>query len=183
MKAVVQRVRWAEVEVDGRVVGRIEIGLLIYAGVAVGDTAREAWKLGDKVASLRIFEDEAGKLSRSVQEIGGGVLAISNFTLLADARHGRRPAFLAVAPQEKAAPIFDGFVSALRAAGITVAQGVFGATMHVRSEAAGPVNILLEVGPPSAGAESAAGFGNPVPDAKAPSDGETTRSDPQQPCA
>jgi D-aminoacyl-tRNA deacylase len=90
MKAVIQRVRWAEVYVDGRIIGRVERGLLVYVGVAAGDTAKEAAKLADKVAHLRIFEDEAGKLNRSVQDARGGVLAISNFTLLADARKARR---------------------------------------------------------------------------------------------
>jgi D-tyrosyl-tRNA(Tyr) deacylase len=157
MKAVVQRVRWAEVEVEGRVVGRIERGLLVYAGVAVGDTLQEARRLADKVANLRIFEDDAGKLNLSVQDARGGVLAVSNFTLLADARKGRRPAFVGAAGQEAAGPIFDGFVAALRAAGLNVGQGVFGATMHIRSEADGPVNILLDMvageaapGPPEA---------------------------------
>jgi D-tyrosyl-tRNA(Tyr) deacylase len=157
MKAVVQRVRWAEVEVEGRVVGRIERGLLVYAGVAVGDTLQEARRLADKVANLRIFQDDAGKLNLSVQDARGGVLAVSNFTLLADARKGRRPAFVGAAGQEVAGPIFDGFVAALRAAGLTVGQGVFGATMHIRSEADGPVNILLDMvageaapGPPQA---------------------------------
>ena len=145
MKAVVQRVRWAEVEVGGRVVGRIERGLLVYAGVAVGDTLQEARRLADKVANLRIFEDDLGKLNLSVQDARGGVLAVSNFTLLADARKGRRPAFVAAAAKEAAAPVFEGFVGALRAAGLDVQQGVFGATMHIRSEADGPVNILLDM--------------------------------------
>lgn len=147
MKAVVQRVRWAEVEVEGRIVGRIEQGLLVYAGVAVGDTLQEAQKLADKVANLRVFEDDGGKLNLSVQDARGGVLAVSNFTLLADARKGRRPAFVRAAGQEVAALVFDGFVAALRAAGLSVQQGVFGATMHIRSEADGPVNILLDMPP------------------------------------
>ena len=153
MKAVIQRVRWAEVEVEGRVVGRIERGLLVYAGVAVGDTVQEARRLADKVANLRIFPDDLGKLNLSVQDARGGVLAVSNFTLLADARKGRRPAFVAAAGPEIAGPIFDGLVACLRAAGVPVQQGVFGATMHIRSEADGPVNILLDVvaGEPAAG--------------------------------
>jgi D-tyrosyl-tRNA(Tyr) deacylase len=157
VKAVVQRVRWAEVEVDGRLVGRIDRGLLVYAGVAAGDTAQEAWKLADKVAHLRIFEDEAGKLNLCVQDVRGGVLAISNFTLLADARKGRRPAFVGAAGAEAAGPVFEGFLAALRAAGLGVQQGVFGARMHIRSEADGPVNILLDLGagPPGEGLEEA----------------------------
>ena len=153
MKAVVQRVRWAEVEVDGRVVGRVERGLLVYAGVAAGDTAQEAARLADKVANLRIFEDEGGKLNRSVQDVmGASVLAISNFTLLADARKGRRPAFVGAASIEAAGPVFEAFVAALRASGLTVQQGLFGATMHIRSEADGPVNILLDISPAAPGA-------------------------------
>jgi D-tyrosyl-tRNA(Tyr) deacylase len=159
MKAVVQRVRWAEVEVDGRVVGRVERGLLVYAGVAAGDTAQDAWKLADKVANLRIFEDEADKLNLSVQDVRGGVLAISNFTLLADARKGRRPAFAGAAGQEAAGPIFECFLAALRQTGLPVAQGVFGATMRIRSEADGPVNILLDLSgaPPEPGEVPAEG--------------------------
>ena len=151
MKAVIQRVRWAEVYVDGRVIGRVERGLLVYVGVAAGDTAKEAAKLADKVANLRIFEDEAGKLNRSVQDARGGVLAISNFTLLADARKGRRPAFIGAAPQEAAGPVFEVFVTAVGAAGVPVQQGLFGASMQIRSEADGPVNILLDIGPADGG--------------------------------
>jgi D-tyrosyl-tRNA(Tyr) deacylase len=165
VKAVVQRVRWAEVEVEGRVIGRIERGLLVYAGVAVGDTLGEARRLADKVANLRIFEDDGGKLNRSVQDARGGVLAISNFTLLGDARKGRRPALVAAAAGEAAGPVFDGFVAALRAAGLTVAQGVFGADMRIRSEADGPVNILLDM--PSGGTQGSgpAGEGPGPPEA------------------
>jgi len=170
MKAVVQRVRWAQVEVDGRLVGRIERGLLVYAGVAVGDSAQEAGKLADKVANLRIFEDEGGKLNRSVQDVRGGVLAISNFTLLADARKGRRPAFVGAAPQETAGPVFECLVAALRATGLLVGQGVFGATMHIRSEADGPVNILLDVGTPSPGDSPRSGDSSLPDDSPLPGD-------------
>ncbi len=147
MKAVAQRVRWAEVEVEGRVVGRIGHGLLVYAGVGVGDTAAEAARLADKVAHLRIFEDAGGKLNLSVQDVKGGVLAISNFTLMGDARKGRRPAFTDAAAPADAQPVFDAFVAGLRAAGVPAEQGVFRATMHIRSEADGPVNILLAASP------------------------------------
>ncbi len=97
MRALVQRVTWAEVEADGRPAGRIERGLLVYVGVGVADTAAQAPWLAEKVANLRIFEDAEGKLNLSVRDIGGAVLAISNFTLLADARKGRRPSFDAAA--------------------------------------------------------------------------------------
>jgi D-aminoacyl-tRNA deacylase len=161
MRAVVQRVRWAEVEVGGKVVGRMLRGLLVYVGVAVGDTPQEARRLADKVANLRIFEDELGKLNLCVQDARGGVLAISNFTLLADARKGRRPAFVGAAAQEIAAPIFDAFVAALREAGLGVEQGVFGASMFIRSEADGPVNILLEMTPGPAGGPAPGPEANP----------------------
>lgn len=147
MKAVVQRVRWAEVSVDGKVIGRIERGLLVYVGVAVGDTAEESRRLADKVVALRIFEDDSGKLNRSVQDVRGGVLAIPNFTLLADARKGRRPAFVRAAPPEAARPAFAVLLSSLGAGGMPVAQGAFGASMQIRSEADGPVNIILEMTP------------------------------------
>lgn len=144
MRALVQRVAWAEVAVEGRVVGRIESGLLVYVGVGAGDRPEDAAWLAGKVAGLRIFRDEAGKLNRSVREVGGAVLAISNFTLLGDARKGRRPAFVAAAPAEAARPLHEAFLAALRAEGVPVATGVFQAEMAVRSEAAGPVNIVID---------------------------------------
>lgn len=147
MKAVVQRVLSAAVEVDGRTVGRIERGLLVYLGVAVGDGADQAAKIADKVAGLRIFEDGEGRLNLSLQDVQGGVLAIPNFTLLADARKGRRPAFVDAAAGEVARPLFDAFVTAIGAAGVPVAQGVFGASMKITSVADGPVNILLDLPP------------------------------------
>ena len=148
MKAVVQRVRSAEVQVDGEVVGRIDRGLLVYVGVGCHDAADDAERLADKVVNLRIFEDDAEKLNRSVQDVRGGVLAIPNFTLLADARKGRRPSFVGAAAPEAAAPVFQAFVAALKRSGCPVAAGVFGATMLIRSDADGPVNILLEMPPP-----------------------------------
>ncbi len=150
MRAVVQRVAWAEVEVDGRIVGRIEKGLLVYAGVAVGDGDAQACWLAEKVANLRIFTDEAGKLNLSVSDLGGGVLAISNFTVLADARKGRRPAFVAAAGADEAQPVHEAFLAALRGRDIGVATGVFGAKMAIRSEAAGPVNVVIDTPPPTA---------------------------------
>ncbi|MCY2930586.1 MAG: D-aminoacyl-tRNA deacylase [Planctomycetota bacterium] len=145
MKAVVQRVAWAQVEVEGRLVGRIERGLLVYVGVGEGDDAAAPAKLAEKVAFLRIFEDGEGKLNLSVKDIGGGVLGIPNFTLLGDARRGRRPDFTGAARPEQAQPLYEAFLAALRQAGCTVAGGQFRAHMDIRSQADGPINILLEV--------------------------------------
>lgn len=144
MRALVQRVGWAEAVVEGRNVGRIEAGLLVYVGVGLDDTQAEAEWLAAKIAALRVFEDEQGKLNMSVRDARGGVLAVSNFSLLADARRGRRPAFADAAPAEQAEPIHEAFVAALRKQGLNVATGVFGARMAIRSRADGPVNILID---------------------------------------
>jgi D-tyrosyl-tRNA(Tyr) deacylase len=144
MRAVVQRVAWAEVEAEGRIVGRIEEGLLVYVGVGTADAAGDTQWLAAKVANLRVFKDSDDKLNLCVREVGGAVLAVSNFTLLGDARKGRRPAFVAAAPAKQAEPMHEAFLAALRAEGVPVATGVFGAMMRVRSEAAGPVNIVLD---------------------------------------
>lgn len=144
MRALVQRVAWAEVEVDGRSVGRIGEGLLVYVAVGAEDTPEDADWLAEKVANLRIFEDAQGKLNVSVQDARGGVLAVSNFTLLADARKGRRPAFVAAAGFEEARPIHEAFVEGLRRRGVAVETGVFGAKMAIRSQAAGPVNVIID---------------------------------------
>ena len=148
MKALVQRVHWAEVEVDGRIVGRTERGLLVYLGVGAGDDVDDARKLAEKVAHARIFEDEQYKLNLSCQDVRGGVLAVSNFTLMADTRKGRRPAFTAAAPPEEAERLYEAFADALEAQHVPVARGVFRAKMIVRSAAAGPVNVIFEMPPP-----------------------------------
>ena len=150
MKALVQRVDWAEVLVGGRIVGRIDRGLLVYVGVAGSDEAGDAARLAEKVAQARIFEDAEGKLNLSCQDARGGVLAISNFTLLADTRKGRRPAFTAAAAPELAEKLYDAFCEALAGQGVQVERGIFRASMTIRSAAAGPVNIIIEV-PPTAG--------------------------------
>lgn len=147
MKALLQRVSQAQVEVAGQVVGRIGRGLLVYVGVAPLDDAASAEKLAHKVAHLRIFEDDQGKLNRSVLEVGGQVLAISNFTLLADTRKGRRPSFDTAAGGPAAEPLYEAFVAALANAGCTVARGVFGADMAITSTAAGPINVLVDAAP------------------------------------
>ncbi|MBS3735184.1 MAG: D-tyrosyl-tRNA(Tyr) deacylase [Phycisphaerae bacterium] len=147
MKALLQRVARAEVRVGGDCVARIERGLLVYVGVAPTDAPADARKLADKVVGLRIFPDEQGKLNRSVRDVRGGVLAVPNFTLQADTRKGRRPAFSAAAAPDQARALYETFVEALRTAPIDVASGVFGATMAIRSDADGPVNCLVEVPP------------------------------------
>lgn len=147
MRALVQRVDWAEVLVAGQIVGRIDRGLLVYVGVAASDTEADAVRLAEKVARLRIFEDEDGKLNTSCQDVRGGVLAVSNFTLLADTRKGRRPAFTAAAAPESAERLYDIFSASLAEQGVQVARGVFRATMLIRSAAAGPVNVLIDVPP------------------------------------
>ena len=145
MKSVVQRVLRAEVQVGGRAVGWIGRGLLVYVGVAAGDSVVQAQKMAEKVAFLRIFADDAGKLNRSVQDVRGGILAIPNFTLLADASKGRRPAFSAAAGGTDAVKLFDAFVEALQSLNVTVTSGIFGADMAINSVADGPVNVLMDV--------------------------------------
>lgn len=147
MRALVQRVHWAQVEVAGQVVGRIEKGLLVYLGIAVDDRLEDALAMAQKLAGLRVFEDEQGKINLSVRDARGGVLAISNFTLLADARKGRRPTFDAAAPAAAAEPIHEHFVRELRSLCDSVACGVFGAEMTISSAAAGPVNVVIDLPP------------------------------------
>ena len=144
MRVLIQRVRSADVQVAGRSVGRIDRGLLVYVGVKAGDGVEQARWLAEKVAQMRIFEDEGGKMNLSVQDVRGGVLAVPSFTLLADARQGRRPAFDAAARPEAARAMFEQFTAALHEAKLPVAQGVFGAEMLIRSDADGPVNIVLD---------------------------------------
>ncbi|MBN1553882.1 MAG: D-tyrosyl-tRNA(Tyr) deacylase [Phycisphaerae bacterium] len=147
MRALIQRVDWAEVEVAGEILGRIEKGLLVYVGVAVSDTPADAEALGTKVAHLRIFEDAEEKLNLSVGDVAGAVLVIPNFTLQADARKGRRPAFVNAMGGEAARALQETFVEAIRAEGRRVEQGRFGASMTIRSAALGPVNIVVDIPP------------------------------------
>ncbi|MBN1943255.1 MAG: D-tyrosyl-tRNA(Tyr) deacylase [Phycisphaerae bacterium] len=151
MRALIQRVDWAEVEAAGRTVGRIEAGLLVYVGVGVSDTPADAEALGKKVAHLRIFEDAEEKLNLSVGDVGGAILVIPNFTLQADARKGRRPAFVNAMGGEEANRLQQAFADALRAEGCRVEQGVFGANMTIRAAAAGPVNLVVDIPPAGAG--------------------------------
>jgi D-tyrosyl-tRNA(Tyr) deacylase len=149
MRAIVQRVHRAGVEVGGEGTGAIDRGLLVYVGVAEGDTQADARKLAGKVANLRIFDDAEGKMNLSVLDVGGGVLAISNFTVLADTRRGRRPAFVAAARPDRAEPLHECFLAALADEGCTVATGVFRTHMHIDSVADGPVNVTIDVPPPT----------------------------------
>ena len=144
MRATVQRVSEARVIVDQEVVGEIGVGLLVYAGVAADDTPDDVQYLVDKIAHLRIFNDDEGKMNRSVGEVGGGVLVISAFTLQADARKGRRPSFDAAAAPEPANALYERLCESLAAAGLTVARGVFRAAMRVESVNVGPICILLD---------------------------------------
>ncbi len=145
MKAVYQRVRHAQVRVDSETVGAIENGVLLLVGVCPEDTPEQAELLAKKVAQLRVFEDEQGKMNRSVLDIGGGVLAVSQFTLCANVKHGRRPDFFGAARPEVAKPLFDRLVCALREQGVArVETGVFGADMQVSLLNDGPVTILLD---------------------------------------
>jgi D-aminoacyl-tRNA deacylase len=144
MRAVVQRVTRAEVRVEGRVVGAIGRGLTVLVGVAEGDGDDAARFLADKVASLRIFEDDAGKMNRAVSDVGGGVLVVSQFTLLGDTRKGNRPGFSAAAQPEAANALYELFCGHLREKGLAVATGVFRAHMEVELVNDGPVTLLLD---------------------------------------
>lgn len=144
MRAVVQRVRDASVRVDGSVVGAIGAGLLVYLGVGKDDTEADAAWLAEKISGLRIFEDEDEKMNLSVLDTGGGVLSISQFTLLADARKGKRPSYGDAAPPPMAEALYERFKELIAAIVPTTAAGVFGASMEVAYTNMGPVTILLD---------------------------------------
>ena len=143
MRAVLQRVSRASVSVAGRGVGAIDAGLLVLLGVAAGDVEEDADALAGKVARLRVFPDVDGRFDRSVLDVGGAVLAVSQFTLLADTAKGNRPSFTGAASPEVAEPLYERFCSAVRDFGVPVAQGVFGARMAVELVNDGPVTIVL----------------------------------------
>jgi D-tyrosyl-tRNA(Tyr) deacylase len=144
LRLVLQRVTSGAVSVAGEKIAETGPGLVILAGVRVGDTAAQAEWLAEKVANLRIFEDEAGKLNRSVLEAGGGALVVSQFTLYADSQKGRRPSFIDAAPPEEAEPLITLFAEKLRASGVPVQTGRFRAEMLVTIHNDGPVTIILE---------------------------------------
>lgn len=145
MRAVCQRVSEARVRVEGRVVGEIGSGLCVLLGVARGDGEGAAVRLAGKVARLRVFADEAGKFDRSLLDVGGGALVVSQFTLLADTAKGNRPSFTGAAPPDEAEPVYERFCAELRGLGVAVAQGVFGAKMAVELVNDGPVTIVLDL--------------------------------------
>jgi D-tyrosyl-tRNA(Tyr) deacylase len=144
MRAVVQRVSEAAVRVDGAVAAQIGAGLVVLLGVGKGDSDSDAEYLAEKVAHLRILDDDAGQMNRSVLDTAGQVLVVSQFTLYGDVRRGRRPGWSDAAPPEEARRLYEQFVTALRGAGITVETGVFRATMRVALVNEGPVTLLLD---------------------------------------
>jgi D-aminoacyl-tRNA deacylase len=144
MRAVVQRVSRARVTVEGSVAGEIAAGLLILLGVGRDDTSAVATSMAEKIANLRIFEDDEGKMNRSLQDVRGSALVVSQFTLYGDGRGQRRPSFITAAPPEQAKKLYEDFTEALRRPGITVATGVFQAMMSVELINEGPVTILLD---------------------------------------
>ena len=141
---VCQRVLEAEVKVNGQQVGKIDKGLLVYLGVGKGDTVSDAQFMADKLVNLRIFADEAGKMNRSVQDVGGAILLVSNFTLHGDCRKGRRPGFDAAAEPALAQELYEKVIALIANQGVPVEKGLFGEYMQVTSTNDGPVTFLLD---------------------------------------
>jgi D-tyrosyl-tRNA(Tyr) deacylase len=144
MRAVVQRVSGARVVIEGKEYSRIGAGILVLLGVEKGDTEHDAQALARRIVELRIFEDQAGKMNRTLSEAGGQILAVSQFTLLGDCRKGRRPSFDDAAPPEIARNLYQRFVNEVDALGISIATGVFQAMMHVELTNQGPVTFILD---------------------------------------
>lgn len=144
MRVVLQRSREAKVEVDGEIVGAIEKGFVLLVGITHSDTLEEAKYLADKIAHLRVFEDENGKMNQSILDREGAVLSISQFTLYGDTRKGRRPNFMDAAKPEQAKVLYDQFNTLLRSHGLTVETGIFGAMMDVQIINDGPVTLILD---------------------------------------
>ena len=144
MKALLQRVTTASVSIDNKEVGKIGRGLVVFLGVANGDTEKDAQYLAEKMANLRIFADEEGKLNLSALDINGELLLVSQFTLLADTRKGRRPSFIGAAPPAQAEELFEYFIGQVRATGLKVETGRFQAYMQVEIHNDGPVTILVD---------------------------------------
>lgn len=144
MKALLQRVSQASVGVGDQVAGEIDRGLVVFLGVGKGDSEADARYLAEKTANLRIFSDESGKFNLSALDIGGQILVVSQFTLLADARKGRRPSFTDAAPPQEAEPLVEKFIGYLKESGLKVEKGIFGEHMVVEIHNDGPVTIMLE---------------------------------------
>ena len=144
MRAVLQRVTQARVDIAGKTVGQIDQGFLVLLGVCAQDYAQDMEILAKKTAELRVFADENGKMNRSLLDIEGQVLVVSQFTLYADTSHGRRPSFLEAAPPDQAIPLYEGFCTCLQEKGIVVRKGIFGADMQVSLCNDGPVTIILD---------------------------------------
>ncbi len=144
MKAVVQRVKKTTLSVEGELISEISFGLTVFLGVKVGDCEKDADYIVKKIAALRIFEDENGKMNLSVKDVGGEVLLVSQFTLCGDTSHGNRPSFTLAERPEKAEPLYEYAVNALATLGVPVKKGVFGADMQIEQRNDGPVTILLE---------------------------------------
>ena len=145
MKAVVQRVKKTTLSVGGQLISEIPFGLTVFLGIKVGDTQKEADYIAKKIAGLRIFEDENGKMNLSVKDVGGEVLLVSQFTLYGDASYGNRPSFTLAERPEKAEPLYEYVIQALSAHGVEVKKGVFGGDMQIQQHNDGPVTILLEI--------------------------------------
>jgi len=144
MRGVIQRVLEAHVKVDGQIVGQIEQGLVVLLGVAAGDTSADLKYLVEKTIHLRIFEDDDGKMNRSVIDVGGSILAISQFTLLGDCRKGRRPSFIGAAKPEEANAMYQQYIAQIRQQGVPVETGIFQADMKVHLVNDGPVTLVLD---------------------------------------
>ena len=144
MRSVVQRVSWARVSVEEQEVGSVGKGLCVLVGVTHEDGPKDVEWMADKLIHLRIFEDEAGKMNKSLLDVGGAMMLVSQFTLLGDCRRGRRPSFLGAALPEKAREVYDGLIAAVRSRGVSVASGVFQAEMAVELCNAGPVTLILD---------------------------------------
>ncbi|MBQ3235161.1 MAG: D-tyrosyl-tRNA(Tyr) deacylase [Clostridia bacterium] len=145
MKAVVQRVKETSLRVDGELISQIPFGLIVYFGVKKGDELSSADYLAGKIARLRIFEDENGKMNKSVLDVGGEVMSVSQFTLLGDVSHGNRPSFIEAEVPDRAEEIYNYFCEKLASYGVAVKKGVFGADMKISQLSDGPVTIIYDV--------------------------------------
>lgn len=145
MKAVVQRVKESNLKVDGKLISEIPYGLVIYFGVGKGDTEEKADYLASKISKLRVFEDENGKMNKSVIDVGGEILCVSQFTLYADVSHGNRPGFTEAEVPEKASPLYDYFCEKIKENGVVCKKGIFGTDMKISQLNDGPVTICYEI--------------------------------------